>query len=150
MYGYETFGGFMAKRKIQGSLEGLLKPKVEQEQIVSVIPKELEKDLIAILNKEDLSMSKGVTLALTLFNSRLREMSVPKEGLKNKTLESILKEYIKDDNRFELSGNFIGRTDKPIHDEFQLHRKRMKLKVFEATTIAATLLIRYYKEHRNS
>lgn len=148
----------MGKRKqvrIAGSLEGLLEPKPELEQVVSVIPADVEKEFQAILKAEELSMSKGVKLALSLFNTKFRNSSPKKNASpakKHSSPAKLIEEFLEAENdaRKDLTGKFIGRVPKEIHDEFQAIRKAMKLKIFEATTLSASLLIEYYKEHRKS
>lgn len=143
---YEPERAILAKRRIEGSLAGLLEKKEELEQVVSVIPKDIDREFQAILDVESVSMSKGVQLAMSLFNAKYRGLIGNK---KVQSKKAIIKEFLSGDSaRSELNGKFIGRVPKPVHEEFHSLRKKMGLKMFEATTIAAGLLIKYYKEHK--
>jgi hypothetical protein len=139
----------MARKKITGSLAGLLEEKPGLEQLVSVIPSELERDFNTILAKESVSMNKGVTLAVNLFNGRMRDIESPKEeGKRSKVVDNLLYEFFDEKKgRADLTGHFIGRIPEDSFHEFQEIRKRLKLKVYEATIVAATLLVKYYKQH---
>lgn len=144
----------MARHKIEGSLAGLIDEKPELEQVVSVIPNDVEREFQTIIDNENVSMSKGVQLAMSLFNAKYRDSKPPKKqngSVDKKTAAQIMKNFLEDSqSRFDMTGKFIGRVPKPLHDEFQETRKRLGLKMFEATTVATGLLIKYYKENKKT
>jgi len=140
----------MAKKKIQGSLAGLIEEKPELAQLVSGIPLAMAKEFNALISAEGISMSKGVTLAISLFNARLRGIPALKatDKSRHKIVDQLVKEVIDGRGYDDGKVDFIGRVPSDQFEEFHDIRKKQKLKVYEASAIAASLLIKYYKDHK--